>query len=75
MLTSRHGNTEGLALRSMSPPVGGFNLENVTVSRCEAIYGGSHGAATVCQAFHSKRFHSRSIRQDVLCLKGEEHWW
>lgn len=72
MLTSWHGNTEGLALWSQSPPVGGSYLEDVPVSRCEAIYGGCGGAATVRHTFHSKWLHSRSIRQDVLCLE-EEH--
>lgn len=72
MLTSWHGNAEDFALWSLSLPVGGSNLENVTVSWRKAIYGGCGGAATVCHTFHSKWFHSRSIRQNVLCLE-EEH--
>lgn len=71
MLTSWHDNTEDLALGSLSPPVGGPNLEDVPFSRCEAIYGGCGGAATVRHTFHSKRLHSRSIRQDVLCVEVE----
>ena len=46
MLTSWHDNTEGLALWSLPPPVGGLNLEDVPVSRFEAIDGGCGGAAT-----------------------------
>lgn len=66
VLTSWHGNTKSLALWSLSPPVSGSNLKNVTVSRCEAIYGCCGGAATVRRAFHPKWLHSRSIRQDVF---------
>lgn len=69
MLTSWHGNTEGLALWSLSLPIGGLNGENITVSRCEVIYGGCFGASMVLHAFCFKRLHGRDISQDVLCLK------
>lgn len=71
MLTSWHGDTKGLALWSLSLPIGGLNGENVTVSRCEAIYGGCRGASIVLHAFCFKRLHCRDISQDVLCLERE----
>lgn len=40
VLTSWHDNTESLALWSLSPPIGGSDLEDVPISRCKTIYGG-----------------------------------
>lgn len=71
MLTSWHGNTEGFALWPLSSSVGGFNLEDVPLSWCESVYGSCHGAATIRYCFHSKWLHSRSVRQDVVCVKVE----
>lgn len=67
LLTLWHGNTEDLALWSHSPPVGGSYFENVTLSWGQTIYGGCSGAATICDTFHAKWFHSRGIRQNIFC--------
>ena len=37
---TRHGHTEGFGLRALAPPVGGPDLEDVTVPRLEAVYDG-----------------------------------
>lgn len=65
-LTSWHGDAEGLALWSLPPPVGGPDFKDVAIPWCETIYSGCGGAASVCNAFHSKRLRCRSVRQDVL---------
>lgn len=68
MFTPWHGNTEGLALWSHSSPVGGSDLENITLSWCQAINGGFGGALPICYGFHPEWFNSRSIGQNILCV-------